>query len=309
MIITLSFGEKNKMKKIGIIILNYNNADATIKCVKNISTINYNAYFLIVVDNHSTDNSYDVLRKNLSSDIYLIETNMNGGYAYGNNIGISQALKRDCEYILILNNDVVLENNSLEELVTYADRHSNVGIIGPAILEFNSSDDIIQSTGATNNLISGKSELINNGKSISNLNKSILYPDYLGGACLLVRRDAINKAGFIPENYFLFYEENEWCLKIRNVGYEVVCNPKARVYHVGSESINKIGGLSYYFMIRNVMIFEKRNATKSQFIVFFMYTLFRTVLRSLKRPKHWKDLLYYFDGLVDRNKYEYLKEN
>lgn len=296
------------MKKVGIIILNYNNAVATIKCTENVSKLAYNNFFIIVVDNNSTDNSYSVLKKTLHRKICLIKTKQNGGYAYGNNVGIKNALEKDCDYVFILNNDVILENDTLSKMVDYGNAHLDVGIIGPALLEFRNQSRV-QSTGANNNLIKGTSRLINKGKLFSTLNKEVIYPDYLGGSCLLIRGSAIKSAGLIPENYFLFYEENEWCLKIKAHGYKVVCLPDAKTYHAGSKSINQINGLSYYFMTRNLMIFEKRNASTWQFIIFILYTFFRTVLRSIKHPHHWKDFLYYFDGLSDRNKYNYLKNN
>ncbi|MDA5388289.1 glycosyltransferase family 2 protein [Loigolactobacillus backii] len=294
------------MKKVGIIILNYNNARATIKCVQNVASINYDNYFIVVVDNNSTDNSYRMLIENLHGETCLIKTKRNGGYAYGNNVGIRNALDKGCDYVFILNNDVILEGNTLKALVDYNNLHPNVGIIGPALLEFKNKS-FVQSTGANNNLLTGNSELLNNGKSFATLNQTPLHPDYLGGSCILVRRDAIQRTGLIPENYFLFYEENEWCLNFKKQGYDVVCLPDIKVYHVGSESINQVSGLSHYYMTRNKIIFEKRNADRHQFIFFILYTFFRTILRSIKHPKYWKDFSFYFDGLFNRNKYDYLQ--
>lgn len=296
------------MKKVGIIILNYNNADTTLRCVESIKSINYSNYLLVIVDNYSTDNSYEFLKKNLEDVDCLLRTDMNGGYAYGNNMGIRYVLERECEYVLILNNDVILENDTLEKLVNYSEKQSGVGVVGPAILEFISGDGIIQSTGANNNMFKGTSQLLNHGRSISALSSDVLYPDYLGGSCLLVSKKVIREVGLIPEDYFLFYEENEWCLKIRKNGYKIICDPEAKVYHFGSESINKINGLSYYFMIRNVIIFERRNASDFQFIIFIIYIFIKTISRSLRHPNHWKDFLYYFDGFVGKNRYEYLKD-
>lgn len=294
------------MKKVGIIILNYNNVLSTLKCVKQIKKIAYNNYLLIVVDNCSTDNSYHILEKELDNNIKLIKSDYNGGYAYGNNVGISFALSDNCDYVLILNNDVVLEKNTISELVEYSELNYRAGMVGPAILRAD-RPTIIQSMGATNNFVRGISLLINSEEKWESVDKSPITPDYLSGACLLVKKEVIRNIGLIPETYFLFYEENEWCLKAKKKGFSVVCLPKTKAYHTGSESINKISGLSYYFMTRNKIIFEKRNATSFQLIAFFCYTVLITILYSIKQPEHIKDFFYYFDGIFNRNKYEYLQ--
>jgi GT2 family glycosyltransferase len=110
----------------------------------------------------------------------------------------------------------------------------------------------------------------------------VLEVDYVAGACLLIRSELIKKIGLIPEEYFLFFEETEWCLKARRAGQKVVCVCDSLIYHKGSKSTEKVGGLQEYYMTRNQIIFEKRNAGRSQWAVFCLQRMYRMALSLAK---------------------------
>ena len=100
----------------------------------------------------------------------------------------------------------------------------------------------------------------NKGSLYSSINEKVIDVDYLGGACFVCKREVIEKIGLIPENYFLFYEETEFCLNAKRKGYSLKCITESKVYHKGAATISKYSGLSYYFLNRNRIVFMRRNA-------------------------------------------------
>lgn len=288
-----------------VIILNYNGYKDTIECVNSLKKIVYKNYKIVIVDNNSTDDSEKVLKESCK-ECLIIQTGRNLGYAGGNNIGINYSIENESDYICILNNDVVVEQNFLNELVKHFENNDNTAMVGPMICEY-SNKQIIQSTGARVNLYKGDVSPLNNGKTEEQIKQKIIKCDYVGGACILVRRDVLEDIGLIPENYFLFFEETEWCFRAREKRYDVICCCDAKVKHKGSSSMNKVSGLSEYFMHRNRIIFEKRNANLIQLICFYVYVTFETIYRIVVKKRSTKLVNYYFDGLLNKvnKKYEF----
>lgn len=281
-----------------IIILNYNGYKDTIECVNSLKKINYKNYNVIIVDNNSIDESEKILKEKFKQ-YTIIQTGENLGYAGGNNVGIRYAVKNNADYICILNNDVIVEKYFLEELVKYLYNNHNAAMVGPMICEY-SNERIVQSTGAMINLYKGNVPPLNCGKTQDEINQKVIKCNYIGGACILVRKEILDEIGLIPENYFLFFEETEWCLKAKKRGYDIVCYCNAKVNHKGSASINKVSGLSEYFMHRNRVVFEKRNANLVQLICFYVYLFLQTVYIIILKKQSLNILKHYIDGLLNR---------
>ena len=237
----------------------------------------------------------------------IIQTGKNLGYAGGNNIGIKIAIENEADYICILNNDVIVERDFLEKLVKYLEKNKNTDMVGPMICEYDESN-IIQSTGAMVNLFNGVITLINHGSRENEIKEKIIECDYIGGACILVRKETIDQIGLLPENYFLFFEETEWCLNAKKNGYNIICNCNAKVKHKGSASIDKVSGLSEYFMHRNRVVFEKRNANLFQLGIFYFYITLHIFYRILFKRGSSFIIKYYFDGLFNKvnEKYDFV---
>ena len=289
------------MKKtplVYIIVLNYNGYRDTIECIESLKYISYNNYRIIIVDNYSTDGSEKVLKEKFCDCIFL-QTGRNLGYAGGNNIAIEYALVNNAEYICILNNDVIVTVDFLSELVEYSEQNQDVAMVGPMICEY-ADDRIIQSTGAMVDLYRGKIPLINCGKTEEYITEKIVKCDFVGGACILVRKSVVDQIGLIPENYFLFFEEAEWCLKAKKIGYAIICNCNAKVKHKGSVSIKKVPGLNEYFINRNKIVFEKRNAKFIQLCLFYLYVIMQTTYRIILKKENFKIVKYYIDGALGR---------
>lgn len=293
------------MDKICVVILNYNNFSDTIKTVKNLKRIKTSCEIsIVVVDNNSTDGSSQLLKRNKEEmDFNFVQSEINGGYAFGNNKGIEYSLSNDFDYTLILNNDVLMTDYSIDNLVGFYKEDKFNGIIGPVICEYNS--EIIQSAGAINDYITGRSKLLHSKEYYSDLGKDDGV-DYISGSCLLLSNNILKKIPKIPELYFLFYEENEWCLRIKEKGFKVKCCHDVKVFHKHSATINKISGISKYFMLRNMVIFENRNASLIDKTLFHTYMVLRCIKKVLLKDNPKEFINCYRDAIYGKNKYSSL---
>lgn len=253
------------MKKVGIIILNYNNWEDTIQCIESVLDIKYENYNLYIVDNLSPNDSFQKLsayvNKLSESDkvglhngnndfitkIDLIQSDRNGGYAAGNNFGINQALKDDCDYILILNNDSLVTNDFLNVLVDFLESHNDVFLCGPKIIDTDSGTEY----GARRfyngtdyffvppSIISYFWKKNPRWKHIQFAEKkpfSAPFPiDVPSGSCMLFKKEYF-QTGLLDENTFLYFEELIIGQVAKRQGYLTYCVPDAVIYHAGGKS-------------------------------------------------------------------------
>lgn len=194
----------------------------------------------LVVDQASTDGSAAAVRA-AHPWAEVIELPANVGFAAGNNVGLRRAKGR---YAVLLNNDTVVLPDGLERLVRYLDDHPDVGVVGPQLLNPDGSKQ--NSIHSTPNFVS---EIVPRGllESIAPWrypSKRFEHPGPISveavlGACLMVRREVLEDVGPMPEEYFFFLEETDWCLRIRRAGWKVVHVPGARIVHVHGATTKK----------------------------------------------------------------------
>lgn len=284
--------------RIAVIILNYNNYEDTTMCLNRI--VGIDSLDIILVDNSSPDGSGDRLAADYRGRIHYIQTGRNAGYAAGNNVGIKYAVELgEDRFICILNNDTLPEPELFGELACRLDKDADCGIVGPVILE-NGPIDIIQSAGADINLAKGHVPARHHGERYVKTNVAEECA-YVGGACMMFRACDISSLGYIPETYFLFYEETEWCLCATRKGMKVLCDWNCSLIHTGSATISKHKGLASYFNIRNKALFEKRNASRLQRAYFLAYQTARIVYRRVfKRDDCVWEMSAICDGLRNR---------
>lgn len=285
---------------VAIILLNYNNYQATIDCIKRLHNIGVCSSDIIIVDNNSTNDSLKKIQ-NFSQGEKLIQSGKNGGYAYGNNIGIKRAIKDNYQYVCIMNPDIFFDSDFITPLVKTLENDKKIGVIGPCLRFLESGN--IASMGGTFRLYTGKSSF--NHMHEPYVNRGITECDYISGGCMVAEISKIEEFGLIPEEYFLDYEDNEWCNQVKKKGYKVVCLPSVYVFHEGESTINTISGLNLYFMYRNRVLFEKRNARIWHKIIFYPY-MFAIILFSFLSKSRRVSIKPYIDGFTGKNKYSYL---
>lgn len=244
--------------RVFIIILNWNGWRDTIECMESLKKLDYPNYEIVIVDNGSTDESPQILPQKFPK-IKLIETGKNLGFAGGNNVGIKYALEQGANYVMLLNNDTIVDKNFLKELIKVAETKSQIGILGPKIY-FHDEPNRLWFGGGKINKILTRGTHINYGKIDKN-GKNPKIVDYITGCCLLAKREVIEKTGLMNGDYFLYYEDADWCLGARKKGFKCVLVPKAKIWHKCSRSAQE-GSPSYiYYHSRNGLMLARYNGS------------------------------------------------
>ncbi len=256
------------MPKVFIIILNWCGWRDTVECLNSLKKNRYSNSEILVVDNGSIDESADKLQqycqqpvsKNNYFSCSFLRNQSNLGFAGGNNTGIEYALKNKADYILLLNNDTLIEENFLVELVKKGEEYSQAGMLGGKIYYYSQPEKIWFAGGKISSCgIRGTH--LGLGELDEGQYDQIKETDYLTGCCLLVKRKTIEKIGLMPENYFLYYEDADWCWRARQAGCQCLFIPQAKIWHKCSASA-KEGSLSYiYYHSRNGLLLARRNAS------------------------------------------------
>ncbi len=240
---------------IGVVILNWNGKEDTLNCLASFQESTYKNFELIVVDNGSTDDSVSCVKEKFP-DVTLLETSKNLGYAGGNNVGISYALKKNHAFVLLLNNDTVVSKDMLKSFMESAEKNPGVGIFGGVPLLF-SNPEKLDHLGGNWNRKKAQFELIGRGEKSSFSWKEPL--DYVCGCCMLIRKEVFHKIGVLEPDYFLFWEEADFCMRAKRAGFDTAVCHEATLLHKVSASF--IGGSIHktYFWWRNRFLWIKRN--------------------------------------------------
>ena len=222
-----------------IIIVHYNSLPETINCIKSIYTSSNKNYKIILVDNYSSDNSLAILKKEYKIDnkIVFIESNYNGGYAYGLNLGIKFSLKENkCTHLWLINNDVVITENTLKELLI-SDKSTNEKYIwGSKILNM---DNTVQSVGCKLNkyFMTSSHNYKNSNDSFNITNNEF---DYIHGCSIFLKKDLIRSIGFLDENYFLFYEDVDFSYSAKLNKIALGISKESKIFHKENITVKKM---------------------------------------------------------------------
>jgi len=229
--------------KVSIIILNYNAGDLLINCVESVLKTSYNNIEVIVVDNASVDNSHKKCKERFS-EIKLIENKQNLGYCEGNNVGIRAAQGK---FIVILNPDTIVKENSITELVTAYEKHGE-GLYQPKIISLYEKD-IIQSTGNMLHLF-GFGFARDKGVIDTMQRKDIEQIGYASGTCLFTSQKVLQKVGLLDSFLFLYHDDLDLGWRAAQLGIKSYYVPQAITYHVESYSL-KWSSKKFFWLERN----------------------------------------------------------
>ncbi len=248
-----------KIPKVAIIILNWNRPKMTLTCVRKLLNIDFPNFQIFLVDNGSGDNSCQLFKKNFGSNlkIILICQRKNLGFAGGNNLAIKQVLKQGFDFILLVNNDTDFKKDFLTKLVDAAMAIPEVGAVVPKVYYFNKKK-LIQSAGGQLVWRRGEARLIGNLEKDQGQLDSFRQTDYAPGVCALIPREVFKKVGLIPEEYFMYFEDVDWSLKIRQKRYKLIYVPSAAIFHHDSLSAGTDSPAKIYYYVRNTLILVRK---------------------------------------------------
>lgn len=239
---------------IKAVILNYNSASETIKLYQQLKSFNYNFLAILVIDNASNKDDITLLQNSIaSSELILNKSNL--GYAGGNNIGIELSIKENFDYTLILNPDIRLVKETIPELLSVFYNKDNIAAIGPRICYRDNPDKIFSDGGLINEKLGYLSSHLNYDKLVNEVKNDnpINKVDYVNGSCILINNKVIDHIGKLRADFFLYYEETEWCLRAKKNGYQVIINSNAIAYHLSSNNKD----IYHYYMTRNRLLLAK----------------------------------------------------
>lgn len=226
---------------VSIIVLNWNGLVCLEKCLESLMRLTYPNYEVIVVDNGSSDGSPDMVKRNFKN-VRLIKNKRNLGFAKGNNVGI-KASKGN--FIVLLNNDVIVDPSWLSELVKAMVGSAKIGMMSGIVLQSKPSD-IVWSAGKKIDAFTGIDWRIGYGKKLEQLGK-VEDVDYFSACALLVTREVVEKIGLLDEGYFFYGEDADWALRARRAGYECKLTTSAIVWHEGSVTSKRALKKRYYW--------------------------------------------------------------
>ncbi|URZ14840.1 glycosyltransferase family 2 protein [Clostridium felsineum] len=260
-----------------IIILNYNGYKDTIECVNSIEKITYSNYKIVIVDNASKDSSAEILKKNFDKHV-IIQAESNRGFAAGNNIGIKYAIDNGAEYVLLINNDTVVEKDFLMNLVKNIDVNKKVGMLTGKIYYYAEPKRIWFAGGGINELKGNAYHVGMNEIDVGEKYSCKQQIKFASGCFQLISKELINNVGYMNEKYFMYYEDTDYCYRIINSGYKILYEPNSVIYHKVSSST---GGCKSFFtqfyMTRNRLIFINKYMNgiyKYTSLVWFYLTFF-----------------------------------
>ena len=269
------------MSKIGIVILNYNDYEETKNYVNSIKTFK-SLDEIVVVDNNSTDSSYEELKELEHGNISVLHAEENKGYAYGNNIGVKY-LKDRVDYIIISNPDIVLKETVVKKLKKDMDNDKDISIVAPVINQHGEKlrgwrlsrvrDEIGLNLNYFHKMVEKKLKY-DDKRYQTDLTKV----DVVSGCFFMIRRDILNLVGNFDESTFLFYEENILASKLKNINKKSYIDNEVEVKHNESVTINKtMASIRKYKILKDsqkyyVKYYLHANAFK-MFVLRFVYRI------------------------------------
>lgn len=275
-----------KAPRIDVIVLNWNGRDDTLECLASMSRLDYPSYRVVVVDNGSADGSVAAIREQ-HPGVVILETGTNLGYAGGNNVGIKWSLSHGADAILLLNNDTVVAPDLLSALTRAARKLPEGSVIGAAICFFD-RPNLLWFGGAHWVPEEVGFRITGRRQDASVLPEQPAETDYATGCALFAPASTFRAVGLLDEDFFLTYEETDWCYRARALGFRSYVEREARLWHKVSASFGGIGSpLVRYFLVRNRLRWGKRHLPLAQSWLLHRESL-RILWGAIAVPFDWR---------------------
>lgn len=261
---------------ISIITVNYNGFNDTCELIDTLP-LNDDSLEVIVIDNASEKNEALLIEARYPN-VKAIRSNTNLGFAGGNNLGINAATGK---YLFFINNDTIIKDFNINVLINRLESSNEIGMVCPKI-RFAWEDNPIQFAGYTKlSRITLRNKAIGFGEKDMGQHNTPHPTPYAHGAAMLVKREALEKIGKMPECYFLYYEEYDWSIMFRRAGYEIWYEPLFTIYHKESKSTGQNSPLKTYYITRNRLLLARRNEKTYIKYIIYCYLIGIVALRDI----------------------------
>jgi GT2 family glycosyltransferase len=283
------------------VVLNWNRRADTLACVGSLRESTYTALRILVCDNGSTDETPAAVRAAYPS-VEVLELGCNRGFAGGANVGLRYALAAGAEHVLVLNNDTLVEPTMVAQLVT--ETAPDVGILTPVIY-YASRPNVIWSAGGLRSRWTLENSCDRCNQQDTEDWPKVLDRDFVTGCAMLLSKKALTTVGLFDERFFMYYEDNDLCRRVRDAGLRILLVPGARMWHrVAASSGGTDSPAERYLMARSSVLFFRKHVIGWHWLIVAPYRIgsaLKTTVRLLGRGKiaatasHWRGL---FSGLA-----------
>ncbi|MDD5617690.1 MAG: glycosyltransferase family 2 protein [Candidatus Omnitrophica bacterium] len=264
--------------RVGIVIINYNGFSFIKECLGSLAKVDYPQAQIVIVDNGSRDGSIEwVIQDFPKTQVIKLQRNL--GFSAANNIGIRWCIENNCEYVLLLNNDTVVEPNFLSQIMDYVEYRS---IIVPKIYCYDNKALINSNVGGFD-FWRGVTTPWFYRKKDSKRSRQMQLVGMASACAVLIPRNAFTEVGFLDEKYFLYWEDTDFIVRVLAKGYVVKFVPHAVVYHKeGCSSGGRASPLAVYYNNRNRLYFmSKYKRSKVSWVFFLFYYLLGRIVYTI----------------------------
>ncbi len=251
----------SKLPEVAIVVLTWNGKSLTMACLESLARVDYTNARIILVDNGSTDGTVAEARAVYGDRIAIVENPSNLGFSRGNNEGIRRALEERADFVLLLNNDTVVDRAFLGALVDVMAGSRDIGIVGPKIY-YATPPDRIWFAGGEVFMSRGTSRHIGIREKDKGQYDRLRDVDYITGCALMARREVFDAIGGLDPTFTAYYEDADFCVRARRKGFRAVYVPTARVWHkISSSTGGQLSRTKISKKLRSTIVFFGRYAT------------------------------------------------
>lgn len=257
-----------KYPKVSILVINFNGGKKVIRCLKSIKKLDYPFYEIMVIDNNSTDGSKKEIKKKFK-EVKLVENKENFGSVKAHNQGFNFAKG---EFILGLDDDAVVSPDLLKNLVNVALSDNKIGIVVPKVYYYK-TPKVFNSTGFFLHPRTGKMKDLGIGKEDVGQLDFQREVDYVPSAIILIKKEVISIVGGMNEDYFIYYEDSDFCSRVRKKGYKIIYTPSAKAWH-DCKTQAELSPFRIYHYTKGKTFFMNQNSSllnRSLFILFHLF--------------------------------------
>ncbi|WP_448542602.1 glycosyltransferase family 2 protein [Roseiflexus sp.] len=281
--------------EVAVIIVNWNTGQRTVDCLRQLARQTYQQFVVFVVDNGSDDDSIEQIRRNAPS-AFVIALPYNMGFAAGVNRALTHALSQSVRYVLLLNNDTIIPPDLIERLVVRMDKEPLIGIVTPKIYKTCHEKQLWGIGGRMRYAwltVEGMDQRDHGQFDHYNF-------DFVFGAVMFIRRDVFAAIGGLDERYFVYYEDIDFCLRARAVGFRIALFPDIHVLHEGGGSTRTCDHIREYYHIRSRLIFFRRWLQGRRLLLFGLREMLyvQGIVRRNLFARRFQNIVWYARGFI-----------